>query len=102
MSLSGTTRWDHPHPEHTTGIVQCCGSADAPAAKCLTSSMSFAGTMRADDGHHYYEDPESGTTTWTKPAALAWVPMNSEEHAREYYYNTVTQVFKQQQDVNIL
>ncbi|KAL0049690.1 hypothetical protein WJX82_007768 [Trebouxia sp. C0006] len=59
---TGTTRWDHPHPEHTT-----------------------------DDGHHYYQDPESGTTTWTKPAALAWVPMNSEEHAREYYYNTITQ-----------
>ncbi|KAA6427446.1 MAG: hypothetical protein FRX49_02109 [Trebouxia sp. A1-2] len=46
---------------------------------------------KTDDGHHYYVDPETGTTTWTKPAALAWVPMNSEEHAREYYYNTITQ-----------
>jgi hypothetical protein len=65
-------------------------------------SVSFAWTKCADDGQHYYEDPETGTTTWSKPAALAWVPMNSEEHAREYYYNTITQVLEQQQDVSIL
>ena len=64
--------------------------------------MISAWSKCADDGHHYYVDPETGTTTWTKPAALAWVPMNSEEHAREYYYNTITQVLQQQQDVNIL
>ena len=64
--------------------------------------MNLAWTNCAGEGHRYYEDPETGTTTWTKPAALAWVPMNSEEHAREYYYNTITQVLKQRQDVNIL
>ena len=41
MSLSGTTRWDHPHPEHTTGIVQCCDSANALAAKCLEIQYEF-------------------------------------------------------------
>ncbi len=49
MSLSGTTRWDHPHPVHTTGIVHCCDSANAPAAKHLKILYEFGPSVQMMD-----------------------------------------------------
>ena len=46
----------------------------------------------AEDGREYYVDPVNGESTWTKPTDLSWVEAHSEEHSREYYHNTVTQV----------
>lgn len=48
--------------------------------------------MFTEDGHRYYVHPETGDTTWDKPAHLAWLAANSDEHGREYYHNTVTKV----------
>ena len=48
-----------------------------------------------EDGHRYYVHPESGEVTWDKPSQLAWLAAQSDEHKREYYYNTVTKVLHQ-------
>lgn len=45
-----------------------------------------------EDGHRYYVHPESGEVSWDKPSQLAWLAARSDEHEREYYYNTVTKV----------
>lgn len=49
-------------------------------------------TLTAEDGKEYYVDPKSGESTWTKPIELSWVQAQSEDHEREYYHNTMTQV----------
>lgn len=48
--------------------------------------------LTAEDGKEYYVDSKTGESTWTKPVELSWVQAQSEDHGREYYHNTVTQV----------
>lgn len=48
--------------------------------------------ISTEDGREYYVDPATGESTWTKPADLSWIQARSEEHGREYYHNTATQV----------
>ena len=48
--------------------------------------------LTAEDGKEYYVDPNTGESTWTKPVEFSWVQAQSEDHGREYYHNTVTQV----------
>ena len=48
--------------------------------------------VTAEDGKEYYVDPNTGESTWTRPVDFSWVQAQSEDHGREYYHNTVTQV----------
>ena len=48
--------------------------------------------LHAEEGHEYYVDATTGKTTWNKPVDQSWVQIESKEHGREYYFNTVTQV----------
>lgn len=60
--------------------------------KALRVTLQTVCTLQTDEGHRYYINPESGQTTWDKPPQLAWLAAVSDEHERDYYYNTVTKV----------
>ena len=99
--LTGKTQWEDPNPHLATGehvpslhLQPCLGQCmiiTQVQYDCKANSQAVF-TLQTDEGHRYYINQESGQTTWDKPPELAWLAANSDEHGREYYYNTVTKV----------
>jgi hypothetical protein len=59
------------------------------SAKDPTAAVRGFGSK---SGHLYWLDPETGDTTWERPAAYSWKEEPSNEHAgHTYFYNMVRQ-----------